>query len=316
MSRSTSSVSPKTLRSIILAVVSVLAVYVILSQLEQFKPSVRVIQAADTRFLFLGFCSVMTAVSMAALTYRQLIFKPIPFIRILYVQYAGMFVNRLLPAGIGGVSLFIDFLYRHKHSLSQASTVAAVNNTLGFVGHMSILACTLLITTQGDIFVVGRAVSPSLLLIGGITLVLLVIITILLRTRIRHKVANFLHGIVQSLRLYRSRKLDLTRAYLFALGNTLLHVLALHFVLQAFAVELSFASTLLVLTGGVAAATITPTPGGVLGAEAGITAALLSFGVPSTIAIAVALSYRLISYWLPLIPGVAAFLYVQKGKWI
>ena len=45
--------------------------------------------------------------------------------------------------------------------------------------------------------------------------------------------------------------------------------------------------------------------------------ALLAFGTPSSLAILAVLSYRLISFWLPTLPGAAAYLQLRRtvGLW-
>jgi glycosyltransferase 2 family protein len=60
--------------------------------------------------------------------------------------------------------------------------------------------------------------------------------------------------------------------------------------------------------------TLAPTPGG-LGAIEGILIALyVSFGVPSATAVAVVLVYRLINFWLPIPPGLIAYVVVRPGR--
>lgn len=60
--------------------------------------------------------------------------------------------------------------------------------------------------------------------------------------------------------------------------------------------------------------TLAPTPGG-LGAVEGLLIALYaSFGVPSSVAVAVVLVYRVINFWLPIPPGFVAYLIVRPGR--
>ncbi len=60
--------------------------------------------------------------------------------------------------------------------------------------------------------------------------------------------------------------------------------------------------------------TLAPTPGG-LGAVEGIMIALyVSFGVPSAVAVAVVLVYRIINFWLPIPPGFIAYAIVRPGR--
>jgi uncharacterized protein (TIRG00374 family) len=60
-----------------------------------------------------------------------------------------------------------------------------------------------------------------------------------------------------------------------------------------------------------------PLPGGLGGVEGGTIGALLAFGTPASLAILAVLSYRLISFWLPTVPGAAAYLQLRRtvGHW-
>lgn len=54
-----------------------------------------------------------------------------------------------------------------------------------------------------------------------------------------------------------------------------------------------------------------PLPGGLGGVEAGMVGAFLAFGTHASLAILAVLSYRLISFWLPTLPGAAAYLQLR-----
>ncbi len=60
-----------------------------------------------------------------------------------------------------------------------------------------------------------------------------------------------------------------------------------------------------------------PLPGGLGGVEAGMIGAFLAFGTHASLAILAVLSYRLISFWLPTVPGAAAYLQLRRtvGLW-
>ena len=84
--------------------------------------------------------------------------------------------------------------------------------------------------------------------------------------------------------------------------------------MQALGISLSFAAIVLILSFGVSAGAATPTPGGLGGFEAGLAAALIAYGIDKPSALAAALLYRLISYWLMFVFGGVAFLYSQQSK--
>jgi len=70
--------------------------------------------------------------------------------------------------------------------------------------------------------------------------------------------------------------------------------------------SLGLPQVFIVFSFGMLAGTVTPTPGGLVGAEAGLFAGFVAYGTAQPDAAAAVLLFRLITYWLPLIPGVAA----------
>jgi uncharacterized protein (TIRG00374 family) len=53
---------------------------------------------------------------------------------------------------------------------------------------------------------------------------------------------------------------------------------------------------------------VLPLPGGLGGVEGGMIGALIGFGVDNGLAVTAVLSYRAFAYWLPIPPGVVAYL--------
>ena len=61
---------------------------------------------------------------------------------------------------------------------------------------------------------------------------------------------------------------------------------------------------------------MTPTPGGLGGVEAGLVAGLVAYRVASADALAAVLVYRLVSYWLMLAIGAAAFVIAERRGYL
>jgi uncharacterized protein (TIRG00374 family) len=100
------------------------------------------------------------------------------------------------------------------------------------------------------------------------------------------------------------------------MGITACYAACLYVCAQAVGTPLSVLHVFLVLTLGVAASSVTPTPGGIGGAEAAMIAGLASLGVPVSQGIPIALVYRLVTYWLPLVPGFIAFHIALRRSYI
>lgn len=64
-------------------------------------------------------------------------------------------------------------------------------------------------------------------------------------------------------------------------------------------------------------ANVLPLPGGLGGVEGGMIGALLAFGAQGSLAILGVLAYRLISFWLPTLPGAVAYMRLRHtvGHW-
>ena len=56
------------------------------------------------------------------------------------------------------------------------------------------------------------------------------------------------------------------------------------------------------------------TPGGLGGVEAGLVAGIVAFGYSTTLAFSAVIIYRLITFWLPILPGYLAFWLLRRYK--
>jgi putative heme transporter len=57
---------------------------------------------------------------------------------------------------------------------------------------------------------------------------------------------------------------------------------------------------------------VVPLPGGVGGVEGAMIGAFLAFGVAGGLAVVAVLSYRAFAFWLPMVPGVLAYLRLRR----
>jgi glycosyltransferase 2 family protein len=69
-----------------------------------------------------------------------------------------------------------------------------------------------------------------------------------------------------------------------------------------------------VYLGGSALAAAAPTPGGLGAMEAALVAGLTAFGLASGPAIIGVLAFRLVTFWLPILPGWLAFRSLRRTQ--
>ncbi len=93
---------------------------------------------------------------------------------------------------------------------------------------------------------------------------------------------------------------------------TLSYLVGAVFAVEAFGGGISFAQIGAAYLGAAALANIAPTPGGIGPLEAAMIAAVSGFGMDGGAAISAVLTFRLATFWLPILPGWATFLWMER----
>jgi uncharacterized membrane protein YbhN (UPF0104 family) len=296
-------------------VVLLLILYVVLPQFHQFHSSLDIAQQANRLWLLAALGAIGLTYLASASIYLLLAKQKLSFFRTVLAQIAGTFTNRLLPAGIGAIGISYDYLRKNKHSPNQAVAVVAANNTIGFIGNMLLLILTALIAHESiaQIFRHHYKVPSTWVILIAIAILFIIIIWFKLAGK---KFFKKVLQILKNLSNYRAHPVRLAGALIFSILLTSSYALCLMTCLWAVGLHLSFAIVLIVLTIGVAGGTVVPTPGGLGGAEAGLTAGFVAYGLSSNRALAVTLLYRLLTYWLVLVIGALAFSIARKFKYL
>ena len=306
-----SKISTRSIKArVLILLVFLLLLYIVLPQIDSFAESFAVLKEASLQLVALAFLLVVASYFVAGATYLLLAVRKLRFGRTVLIQGASAFANRILPAGLGGLTLNVEYLRKQRHTLPQAIAVAGTNNTLGFIGHLCILAVLVLTTDEP---LTGTVRLPYEPLVWGVAVAgVLIAIVLVLAPGLRASLLRLLAGIGKQFVSYRKRPLRLFTALGTSMGVTLISVAVFYLSSHAVGVPLTALQALLVFTVGVLVGTVTPTPGGLGGVEAGLVAGSLAYGYGASLALAAALLYRLLTYWLPLLPGFALFMFGRK----
>ncbi len=313
MSKKTSPPAPVR-KQLLILVGAVIVLYFIVPQIGSFRHSLKLAESAQTSLLLVSLAFTALSYVSAAGTYCLLAIRPLSYFHTLLIQLAGMFVNRLLPAGIGSISVNYLHLRQSRHNGTQAASVVAANNSLGIIGHMLLLSL-LLLPLHSNLPGLQLHHINNKGVIAAITVVVLTAWTVAYR-RYRRQIKRGVNAFLRQFLEYRHRPGQLLLALICSISLTLSNVLSLWFSVLAMHVSLPFIAVLIVFSLGIALGAATPTPGGLGGVEAGLVAGLVVYHVDSPAALAVVLVYRLISYWAPLLVGAAAFFYSQRRGYI
>lgn len=297
---------------LILALVFLLMLYVVLPQIDEFNSSWSLLKNPNYTWTALAVGLAALTYVFAALTYKMLAFSLLHLKTTVLTQVAAMFMNRLLPAGIGALGTNFVYLRKQKHTVAQAGTIVAINNLLGFMGHGLILAIVLLFFTEN----IQLHSAPQSNQIGGVLAVGAIVLLILGLTVWKGRISKTLTDVLRQILSYRHRKLRLSIALLSSMCLSLCNISALYACAAAVGIQLDFPALILVFTLGVSLGTAVPTPGGLGAFEAGLVAGFVAYGTDSSSALAAALLYRLITYWLAIAAGAVAFVLAQRKGYI
>ena len=240
------------------------------------------------------------------------------FFRTTAVMFGQSFLNRFTPANAGGMAMRVRYL--QLEGLDGAVSATSIGLTSAASGVAQGLVIVIFLFWGGSSDRFSDFEMPD---IGGIVIAVLIVgllaAIFLLATPWGRDVARpWLGGIIGKIRatLAELAKDPKKMSQLFggAILGKLANITAFWLSALAFGVDISFpkAGALYIIASTIGSAV--PTPGGVGGVEAALTAALLSFGVDNATAAGVVLLFRILTFWLPTAPGYGFLRYTQaKG---
>jgi undecaprenyl-diphosphatase len=294
-------VSPGTL----LALVTVgLAVHLLLPQVSQLRPTLDALGAARWGWLVAGLA--WSAVSFLAAAVAQLgaVGAPLPLGRTTMVQLAGSF-TRLTPAGLGEAGLNVRYLQRAGLDRPTAVNAVGVKTAVGALAHVLGLLVALLLVVRTRLH--PADVPGRWPLLVGLVAVLVGGGLVLWRALGRQRLLAPALRAGRALAEIRRRPAKAAQLVGGSAAVTLAYALALASCLAAFDVHLPLASTAATYLVAAAVAAASPLPGGLVAMEAALVVGLTAAGAPAGPAVAGVLAFRLVTFWLPILPGWLAY---------
>ncbi|MGW0768705.1 lysylphosphatidylglycerol synthase domain-containing protein [Streptomyces sp. NPDC002676] len=265
---------------------------------------------------------VVAAVLFSALSYvaaamALLGFVPerVPFLRTVAAQVAGSFVKIVAPAAVGGVALNTRFLQRAGVRPGLAVASVGASQLFGLGAHiLMLLSFGYLTGTEKT-----PSLSPSRTVIAGLLTVAVLVLVVtsvpFLRKFIVTRVRSLFAGVVPRMLDVLQRPQKLVTGIGGMLLLTACFVMCLDASIRAFgdgSASLSIASVAVVFLAGNALGSAAPTPGGVGAVEASLTLGLIAVGLPKEVAAPAVLLFRLLTLWLPVLPGWLAFNHLSR----
>jgi undecaprenyl-diphosphatase len=273
--------------------------------------------AGGFRWPWLAVIGLAAAVTyaMAALSLMAASATSLRFGRTLSAQLAAAFTNRLVPAGVGAMATNVRYLERAGSNRPAAVTAVGADSLAGFVVHaIALTAAALVFRVSGQRFAIRGPDLPDDWALLVLVVVLLSVVGLAtgiprLHRRWGGAVRPAMEQLTALIRSPRRGTLLLGASA----GVTAAYALALCAAVQASGGGVSLVSVVAVYLGGSALAATAPTPGGLGALEAGLIAGLTSVGQPTAAAVASVLAFRLVTYWLPVLPGAVSFWALRRS---
>jgi undecaprenyl-diphosphatase len=291
-------------RALLTVAVLGFAVHLLLPQVGEVRHTIHALRGARWDWLAAALLASAATYPAAALARLGSVDIPLSLGLTTTVQLAGSFVNRLTPGSLGNVGL--NNRYLERQGLERPAALGAVGavTAAGAAVHLAGLMLALALVGRVGLppFHVPRR-WPVLVAVVAVLALAGTVLRTPLRRRLLRPLQDGVHALLGTLRRP-------VRAALLLGGSalvTLSYVLALAACLHAFGARASLERVAAGFLGASALASAAPTPGGLGAVEAALVAALTGLGVRTGPAVTGVLAFRLVTFWLPTLPGYLAF---------
>jgi uncharacterized membrane protein YbhN (UPF0104 family) len=296
----------------------------------------------------LGWLAVALALTTAlwiAGTAAQLGAVPIrpPLTQLFAVQVAASIVNQVVPGGVGGMAVNVRYLQRSGMTRPAAVAAVGMNSIATLVTHLALIAAlwslapavlpggalhTLLNPATRSLGAAAHQVLPasSRLVEAAVALAVVTVVAAwLVGARRRRAALGWLRTapwrggahVRRELRAAAHVLVHPGRAALLWLGSAAspaLHAFILVAVYRSLSGGDSALVVALVYLVASSVAALVPSPGGFGALDVTLVAGLVAVGAPTTTAVAAVLGYRLITVWVPLVPGALVFALLLRRR--
>jgi uncharacterized membrane protein YbhN (UPF0104 family) len=240
----------------------------------------------------------------ASCTRQGAVVERLPRRRLLATQFAAGAANHLLPTGLGASAVNLRFMTVCGLPLARSSAALALYLLAESIGRVALLG--ILLVAFPDALRLGTLVPETafgpLLAGAGVVLVIAVAVLTLVR-RVRSAVLSFLRTALGEARSVHTRPARALALWGGSFAFPALQAAVLVLVGRAMGLDVPLAHMAVAYLAATVAVALVPTPGGIGSVEAALVMALVAAGGPAAVATAVVLAFRVITVWLPLLPG-------------
>jgi undecaprenyl-diphosphatase len=292
------------------------AFYFLLPQLANFDESAEAASRANWWWLGPMIVGAAATIAFAALAFVASVREPIAYLAALRMQLASSFASRIAPANTGSLAIGVRFLQRSGLQPGPAAAAVGLCALAGFVVHLLLTGAFLAWVGTSEVgfslpqanalfIAIAVALSASGLVVGLVPGV---------RRRVLPPLISQARTAVSAVADVLTDPLRVISLVYGSVGVTLSFIVTLAAAVAAFGGGVSFPEIGAAYLVAAALGSAAPTPGGLGAVEAALVGALSGYGMPTSSAVSAVLTFRLVTYWLPMLPGWFTFQHMQRRE--
>ncbi|MFI2205232.1 YbhN family protein [Streptomyces sp. NPDC020192] len=228
----------------------------------------------------------------------------LPAGQLLASQFAAGAANHALPGGLGAHAVTVRFLRARGVPLDRATASVGLYSLAKSSAKTVVLVVFLAVSPAwrrlGELVPDGRLVVPVAAVAGGALAVAGVLLTVV--RPLRRPVTGMLRCALADAREVHTRPCRVAALWGGAVAMPLLQAAALACVGASLGLELPWEQVVLACLAAGTAVGAVPVPGG-LAVDAALVWTLITFGAAPAVATATVIGYRVLTDWVPLVPG-------------
>jgi len=229
-------------------------------------------------------------------------------------ELASTFANRISPAKVGGLA--VNMRYLEKSGVEREVAVAGVGLLALVSAIVHFVTLVVFAAWAGKSGLVSVEMPSGEAVLIGLVALLTIVGLVVRLPKARGIWEDRVYPAIRRSTDGMAKVVSSPARVLLVFGGTLLAVVAyvgaLFSSLEAFGGGLPFATVGVVYLAGSAIGGLAPIPGGIGAVEAALIAGLTAFGMDASVAVPGVFAFRIVSFWIPIIPGWLAMAYLDK----
>ncbi|KUO03442.1 lysylphosphatidylglycerol synthase transmembrane domain-containing protein [Streptomyces caeruleatus] len=261
--------------------------------------------SADPGWLLAGLFFTCMGWVIAAVVRQGALPERLPPGLLLASQFAAGAANQVLPAGLGAHAVTLRFLQNRGIPLARATASLALYSLVKPIAKTAVLLAFL--AAFPELLHLGELVPDErtlLMVAGGVALGLGTAGVFVTAVRpLRRPLLCFLRTALTDARILHTRPSRVLALWGGAAATPLLQASVIASVGFALGLPLSWTQVVLASLLASTAAGAVPAPGGIGPVDAALVFTMVTFGAPTGLAAATVIGYRVLTVWVPLLPG-------------